>query len=238
MRRVTQHAVNLQNRFWTSSLSECSLAAHHLFGALISLADSAGNCDGSLSEIRKHVASSDRRRKEFTEDKIQGYLCEIEEIGSIKLYEADGKPFIHICGYVEYQSAAYTRCQPVYPGLPAEIDKDQDESETVMTDHDRSCQKEKEKEKEKEKRKEKERGRFAPPCVEDVGTFIAERGYVSVDPQQFVDFYASKGWMVGRNKMTDWEAAVRTWHNRKAGSEPAAMSSKEIRNALIGNPLA
>ena len=32
-----------------------------------------------------------------------------------------------------------------------------------------------------------------------------------IDAQAFVDFYASKGWMIGKNKMKDWKAAVRTW---------------------------
>ena len=36
----------------------------------------------------------------------------------------------------------------------------------------------------------------------------------SVNPQQFIDFYASKGWMVGKNKMKDWKAAIRTWETR------------------------
>ena len=30
----------------------------------------------------------------------------------------------------------------------------------------------------------------------------------------FIDFYACKGWMVGKNKMKDWKAAVRTWEQR------------------------
>ena len=33
----------------------------------------------------------------------------------------------------------------------------------------------------------------------------------NVDPEKFVDFYAAKGWMIGKNKMKDWKAAVRTW---------------------------
>jgi hypothetical protein len=36
-----------------------------------------------------------------------------------------------------------------------------------------------------------------------------------VDPQSFVDFYTAKGWMVGKNKMRDWKAAVRTWEQNR-----------------------
>ena len=64
--------------------------------------------------------------------------------------------------------------------------------------------------------------RFYPPSLSEVQAYISERGS-SVDAQQFVDFYASKGWMVGKNRMKDWKAAVRTWEKRRkeeAGEQP------------------
>ena len=66
-----------------------------------------------------------------------------------------------------------------------------------------------------------ERGkRFDPPTVEEVQAYCSERNN-SVDAQTFVDFYASKGWLVGKNPMKDWKAAVRTWErNRDGYSQP------------------
>lgn len=52
--------------------------------------------------------------------------------------------------------------------------------------------------------------RFTPPEVTTVRDYCMERNN-SINPQSFVDFYESKGWMVGKNKMKDWKAAVRTW---------------------------
>lgn len=52
--------------------------------------------------------------------------------------------------------------------------------------------------------------RFVPPSVDEVRDYCLERGN-SVDPQRFVDYYSSNGWMVGKTKMKDWKAAVRTW---------------------------
>lgn len=52
--------------------------------------------------------------------------------------------------------------------------------------------------------------RFIPPTVDEVAAYCQERGN-SLDPDAFVDFYASKGWMVGKNPMKDWKASVRTW---------------------------
>lgn len=54
------------------------------------------------------------------------------------------------------------------------------------------------------------RARFIPPTTEEVGAYCTERGN-HVNPVQFVNFYASKGWKVGNQGMKDWRAAVRTW---------------------------
>ena len=56
-----------------------------------------------------------------------------------------------------------------------------------------------------------------PPSLEQVTAYCKER-HNNVDPQTFIDFYESKGWMVGKNKMKDWKACVRTWEkSRKSG---------------------
>lgn len=55
--------------------------------------------------------------------------------------------------------------------------------------------------------------RFTPPTLDDVSAYIRERGS-NVDAQRFLDFYTAKGWMVGKNRMKDWKAAVRTWEKR------------------------
>ena len=57
------------------------------------------------------------------------------------------------------------------------------------------------------------RTRFVAPTLDDVSAYCSERGN-GVDPQQFIDFYTSKGWKVGDQPMKDWKAAVRTWERR------------------------
>lgn len=59
-------------------------------------------------------------------------------------------------------------------------------------------------------RKRSTRKPFIPPTVEEVREYCTERQN-SVDAEAFIDFYESKGWMIGKNKMKDWKAAVRTW---------------------------
>ena len=52
--------------------------------------------------------------------------------------------------------------------------------------------------------------RFIPPSLEDVQSYCLERGN-SVDAERFIDYYTANGWMVGKNKMKDWKATIRTW---------------------------
>lgn len=63
---------------------------------------------------------------------------------------------------------------------------------------------------------------FKPPTLEEVRAYCQERNN-GVDADTFVNFYESKGWMVGKNKMKDWKSAVRTWEkNRNVKSNSAS----------------
>lgn len=54
--------------------------------------------------------------------------------------------------------------------------------------------------------------RFVPPTQTEVSAYMIERGVNNQsEAEKFFDFYSSKGWMVGKNKMKDWKAAVRNW---------------------------
>lgn len=64
-----------------------------------------------------------------------------------------------------------------------------------------------------DKKKKSGNERFKAPAVEEVADYCAERRN-NVDAHSWWDFYQSKGWMVGKNKMKDWKAAVRTWEQR------------------------
>ena len=71
--------------------------------------------------------------------------------------------------------------------------------------------------------------RFAVPSVEEVAAYCRERGN-NVDAQRFVDFYASKGWRIGKEPMRDWRACVRTWE-RNGRDRVDAPGSGHVRPA-------
>lgn len=69
---------------------------------------------------------------------------------------------------------------------------------------------------------------FIKPSIEEVNKYCKERNN-GINAQSFIDFYESKGWMIGKNKMKDWKAAIRTWEkNRNSKQEvvPAWLSRK------------
>jgi len=68
------------------------------------------------------------------------------------------------------------------------------------------------------KNDKKERMIFIVPTLQEVSAYCQERNN-NVDSQKFFDFYESKGWMVGKNKMKDWKAAVRTWEDKSKSNQ-------------------
>lgn len=73
---------------------------------------------------------------------------------------------------------------------------------------------------------------FTPPSVAMVRAYCEERGN-HIDPEEFVDFYGSKGWMVGKSKMKDWKCAVRNWERRR--KEEGGYSQQAKRYARSSN---
>lgn len=77
---------------------------------------------------------------------------------------------------------------------------------------------------------------FVPPTLEEVKEYCKSRNN-NVNPEQFYDYYTANGWLVGKNKMKDWKAAVRTWErnnfnsNNKAGKVYGASGIEINQNA-------
>lgn len=82
-------------------------------------------------------------------------------------------------------------------------------------------------------KEQKKPTKFIPPTVEEVETYCKERKN-NVDAENFVDFYESKGWVVGKSKMKNWKAAVRTWERnqplygkKKISKEDAEINARQ-----------
>ena len=62
---------------------------------------------------------------------------------------------------------------------------------------------------------------FIPPTVDEVREYCQQHEY-GFSAEQFVSFYESKGWMIGKNKMKDWKAACRTWEVKRRETKQAS----------------
>ena len=94
-------------------------------------------------------------------------------------------------------------------------------------------EKEEKKESIKERKEQREKvvvekaPRFCPPTVDEVKAYCLEKNY-TVDAENFCDFYESKGWFVGKNKMKSWQAAVRTWQRRPNHGAARTMAARSV----------
>lgn len=62
--------------------------------------------------------------------------------------------------------------------------------------------------------------KFVKPPVEEIRVYCNEKG-IRVDAEKFFYYYESKGWMIGKNKMKSWKAAVMTWKKNSETSNVA-----------------
>lgn len=63
------------------------------------------------------------------------------------------------------------------------------------------------------------RSKFTPPTPLEVNAYMQEQGMEDLS-EKFVNFYEAKGWQIGKNKMKDWKAAVRTWKSNYKDKGP------------------
>ena len=84
-------------------------------------------------------------------------------------------------------------------------------------------------------KKIKTRGRFTPPTIQELDSYITEHGY-HVDAEKFLDYYNSNGWMVGKNHMKDWKAAVRNWsRNQRQGTTANGTQGMTVKTTKFSN---
>lgn len=68
------------------------------------------------------------------------------------------------------------------------------------------------------------REQFSPPSIQNVAEYCREKGY-QIDPESFVAYYDSVGWMIGKKKMKSWKGAVVTWAKRERSGEPQQVAN-------------
>ena len=72
---------------------------------------------------------------------------------------------------------------------------------------------------------------FIKPSIDELKTYMIEIGMADVSEKWF-DHYESNGWLVGKNKMKNWKAAVRTWKNNNLSNN---VTTPQVINRTVFN---
>ncbi len=148
----------------------------------------------------------------ISQSKVQRVLKNLENEQQIEQQTSNRNRLITILNWNDYQGSEQRIEQQV------NNKRTTTEQQVNTYKNDKNVKNDKNINKEKENPKAKSI-RFVPPSLEEVEVYCKSRNN-KVDAGQFIDFYESKGWMVGKNKMKDWKASVRTWEKRD--SQPKA----------------
>jgi hypothetical protein len=98
-------------------------------------------------------------------------------------------------------------------GYPA-VNPDPNQVNPQVT-HGLTDREEKIEKKEKTEAPKSPRQRFEKPSLQDVEARCTEIGLPLNESTKFINYYESKGWMVGKNQMKCWKAALANWKQRR-----------------------
>ena len=190
-----------------------------LFYRLIVNCDDFGRFDGRTAVIKNRLFPL---KDNLTLKNVEQAINKLARAGLVTLYESEGKPFLFLPTWNEHQTIRAKRSR--YPE-PENICKHMQADESKCSRNPIQSN---------PNPNPSVSARFAPPTVEEVFSYCVERKN-TVDPQRFVDFYASKGWMVGKTKMKDWKAAVRNWEKTEEKDNPLNRGCSKALKTPVGN---
>lgn len=182
-----------------------------VFYRMIVRADDYGRLDARPSFLKSMLFVT---KQGITEKNVQDAVLKMASVGLVRLYEVDGKPFLSFPKWDLHQRVRNSKEK--YPAPPENTDcgvSPQVAASCGELPRVAALIQSESNPNPNPKESVSRATRFTPPTVEEVAAYCLERKN-HVDPQRFVDFYAAKGWMVGKNRMKDWKAAVRTWEQR------------------------
>ena len=223
---------NIKPAFFDNyELADAGPYAQLLFIGLWCLADR----DGKLEDRPRFIKA---KLFPYYDIDINGYLTVIERLKFVERYEVNGLKVIKIVNFLKHQNPHNTEKKSELPDKP---DMQEDLS---SKNHLESCSYKNNGELTVKqpllngectadslllipdslllipdsRAEKKSKQKFTQPTVEEVNDYILEKNY-SVNAGAFVNFYASKDWMIGKNKMKCWRSAVNTWQQKEAKND-------------------
>ena len=151
--------------------------------------------------------------KTVTDKQVEAALQSLRTAAMIDLYVVDGHSYLQLRTWGEHQRIRNVKEKYPAPDFSNSPQLAADCGRLPLAQAQNPIQSESESESNPNPKSSARASRFAPPSVDEVRDFCRENFY-DIDAEQFVNFYTSKGWKVGKDPMKDWKAAVRTWVKR------------------------
>lgn len=202
-----------------------SLKAKGLLSEMLGLPDEWDYSINGLVSINKENESA-----------IKSTLSELKDFGYLKITKL--MPNATTSGRIEYIYDIYEK--PIQEGKKQEVENlplenqpleiQPVENPTQLNNKELSN-----KELNNKQYKEKAKRKFIKPTLEDINQYCLERNN-GINAEAFYDFYESKDWYVGKNKMKDWKACIRTWERREETKAKPRFQIESIdeRNRRLG----
>ena len=212
----------------SESIDRLSWLEEVTFYRLIVNCDDYGRMDARPPILRARLFPL----KTLTDKQVQSAIESLRSAGMIDLYKVDGRSYLQIRQWARHQQIRSKKSK--FPAPDVDLQSDDIRCNQMISDVP-VIQSESESESESESARSRKRAApFTPPTPDEVSAYCRERGN-AVDAERFCDFYSSKGWMIGNQRMKDWRAAVRTWEKR--GETQAATRAAPASQAS-SNPFA
>ena len=206
----------------SDSIDQLSWFEEVLFYRLIVNCDDYGRFDGRISVIKNRLFPL---KDSITAKAVSDGINKLASMGLVCVYTVNDKPILCLPTWNDHQNVRAKKskypapeegmnqseynCNQMYANVPVIQSESESESNTDICASTGTTTK-----------------RFTPPTLEEVVAYCRERRN-NVDAQRFIDYYSSNGWKVGKNKMKDWKAAVRTWERNSFGKSNAPTQSAD-----------
>lgn len=217
--------------FWASEdVSKLTIFERLLFLGMVSNADDAGKGRANAAYLRSCVFPYD----DMELDDLEQALCHIAQHTSVVLYEHRANRYYRFSNWNSWQKIDHPTqsklpdppCGVSRPTAPVSPTADGAMEETLLPTYS--------------SKDDPDPTPFVPPTLAQVAAYLQER-QSPVDPQGFLDYYASKGWLIGKTPMQDWKAACRSaegwerWNRSKnqTGSKTYAQIVAEMERGGV-----
>ena len=191
--------------------------------------------NGKVIEVQRGELPASRRFLELRWDwgstKVSNFLKILEDSKMIKRKQTNGHTIITLCNYDKYNSNEDGDKPQNKPSTNQR--QTTDKPPTNQNKEYKNYKNEEEFNKEKESKKKN--SRFSPPTILEIQNYFLEKklneNLAKKEAQKFFDFYDSKNWFVGKNKMAKWKSAASGWINRMENfNQNATKSNNQTGN--------